>query len=585
MLRLPLTLVLLCISSVLPYCGSDSAPDLVFYNGTIITMADSRQLQNPEAVLVQDGKIKFLGSSEQVFEKAGPDFRKVDLKGATLLPGFVAPHTHPELSAYLHTFVDLSGFSHSSPESVMNALRKAVSEAKPGQWIYCKGFDPILVAGLRKPHISELDAIAPNNPVVILAQSMHSAWANSLAFEELGITADTEAPEKGSYYEVDDQGNLTGFIAEVAAMQPFVKAALPTIDIKDNFQGVLDGYAANGITSIGTAGLFGEDDKPLMLMRWLSAEEPGLLLRILGALGILPERKPSVRNFVYLKANSPFELPAAPDRTDPSFQIVGIKLWYDGSPYTGSMYLSEPYIDSSLMQDGLGLQPGTTGSPVQTREEFQSQVRKFHDQGWQIAVHSQGDQSSLDVMEVLESVLKESPRSDHRHRIEHALLLPTELLPELSVQGVTVSFHINHLYYYGVALKQDIIGDRADSMLPARSTAANGIRFTLHADQPMYPEEPLSLIQTAVDRTTREGTVLGESESITVERALKALTIDGAWQLGMEDSLGSIEPGKYADLVILDRNPKSTPISEIRSIKVLGSFVSGTQISGQPYFE
>jgi hypothetical protein len=101
----------------------------------------------------------------------------------------------------------------------------------------------------------------------------------------------------------------------------------------------------------------------------------------------------------------------------------------------------------------------------------------------------------------------------------------------------------------------------------------------------MYPEEPLSLIQTAVDRTTREGTVLGESESITVERALKALTIDGAWQLGMEDSLGSIEPGKYADLVILDRNPKSTPISEIRSIKVLGSFVSGTQISGQPYFE
>jgi len=560
-------------------CGPNPVPDLVFHNGIIVTMTKSTSQPEPEAVLVRNGKIHLVGSRDHVFKEAGEDAKVVDLKGATLMPGFIAPHTHPELSAYLHTFVDLSGFRHSTPEEVMQALRKAVASAEPGEWIYCKGYDPILVPGLNKPEISELDELAPNNPLVILAQSMHSAWANSRAFAELGITAQTEPPEQGSYYEVK-QGKLTGFIAEVAAMKPFMQAALPTIDIKQNFQGVLDGYAENGITSIGTAGVFGEDEKTLMLMRWLSAEDPGLFLEILGLVGVLPERKPSVRNFVYLKADSPFDLPDSPERTDDSFQIIGIKLWYDGSPYTGSMYLSEPYMESQLMQEGLGLEKGTSGSPVLPEEDFEALIRKFHDQGWQLAIHSQGDQSNREVMKVLENVLRSSPRSDHRHRLEHALLLPADVLPSVAQNNVTVSFHINHLYYYGRALQNEIIGDRADEMLPLRSASSQGIEFTLHADQPMYPEHPLSLVQTAVERKTREGLVIGDAEAITVRKALEAVTIDAAWQLGLENRLGSIEPGKDADLVILDANPLDVPLSEIRMISVLATFISGQSISG-----
>ncbi len=574
--------VLLPVLCVLICCGESPTPDLIFYNGTIITMSSKAESGSTEAILVRNGKIHYVGSQKEAFAQARTNAKSIDLQGATLLPGFVAPHTHPELSAYLHTFVDLSGFRHSSPEEVMSALKRAVEDAEPGEWIYCKGFDPILVPGLEKPDISQLDAMAPDNPVVILAQSMHSAWANSRAFAELGITANTKPPEQGSYYEVDADGNLTGFIVEVAAMQPFMKAALPTIDIKENFQEILDGYADHGITSIGTAGVFGENDRSLMLMRWLSAEEPGMFLNLLGFFGILPERKPTVRNFVYLKADSPFDIPSEPQRDDPSFQIIGIKLWYDGSPYTGSMYLKEPYLESDLMQNGLGLPPGNSGSPVVARDEFETLVTKFHNQGWQLAIHSQGDQSSYEVMQTLEKVLLENPRQDHRHRLEHALLLPQDLLSKLAQNGITVSFHINHLYYYGEALRNDIIGDRAESMLPTRSAFSSGIKVSLHADQPMYPEDPLSLVQTAVNRSGREGEIIGESESIDIRQALEAVTIHGAWQLGLEDRLGSIEVGKDADLVILDANPLITQPSLLRKIQVLATFVSGRQIAGTP---
>ena len=572
---------LLLILILFATCSPDSREDIVFFNGTILTMSVEEGQPQPEAVLVRNGIIESLGTRDEVLALAGEETRRIDLHGATMMPGFVAAHTHPDLSAYLHSFVDLSGFTHSSPEGVRNALKQAISRAEPGEWIYCKGFDPILVPGLQKPTLAELDALAPKNPVVILAQSMHSAWANSLAFEALEITAETPPPEPGSYYEVKD-GKLTGFIAEVAAMRPFMKAALPTFDIKENFQRVLDDYAKSGISSIGTAGLFGEDEKPLMLMRWLSATDPGVFLRFLGAIAVLPERKPSVRNFVYLKADSPFDLPSSPDRDDPSFQIVGIKLWYDGSPYTGSMYLSQPYEKSELMQQSLGLPAENRGSPVLEREAFRQQVERFHRQGWQLAIHSQGDQANLEVAQVLSEVLSSFPRNDHRHRLEHALLLPQSLIPSLADQGITVSFHINHLYYYGEALRNDIIGERAEEMLPLRSALEGGLRISLHADQPMYPEEPLSLVQTAVERKSRQGSNLAEEEAISVQQALRAVTIDAAWQMGLEDRLGSIEVGKEADFVILGADPTAVPASSIRSIPVLATFVSGRQIAGKP---
>lgn len=567
-------------------CAEEIPADIIFFNGKLITMAEEEHVaQAPEALLVQNGKIAKLGTHAAIFELKRPATQMVDLKGATLMPGFISPHTHPEVSAYLHTFVDLSGFSNRTPEEVWNRLRKAVDETPQGEWIYAKGFDPILVPGLEAPHIGALDRIAPHNPVIIIAQSMHSAWANTPAFKKVGVTAKTSVSNPGSYYAVDADGKLTGLIAEIAAMQPFMQAGLEQIDIKANFQGVMRDYGKHGITSIGTAGVIAKDDKPIMMMRWLSAKNPGLFLKFLAMVGKLPEREPTVRNFLYIKADTPELVPEQPERKDDHFQIIGVKLWYDGSPYTGSMYLSQPYKVSRLMQKGLGLPTNNRGISVVAREVFRERLRTYHRRGFQLAIHSQGDKSTHDVFEDMETLLAKSPRKDHRHRLEHCLLVPPDMIVRIKQLGLTPSFHINHLYYYGSALNDQIIGQkRAAVMLPLHTAYKNKLRFSLHADQPMYPEDPLSLIATAVQRKTRDGRLLGEDQSIPVYAALRAMTIDAAWQLGMEKKLGTLEMGKYADFAILDQNPLQIAPGQIRNIKILATYVAGirTFVSKQP---
>jgi predicted amidohydrolase YtcJ len=156
------------------------------------------------------------------------------------------------------------------------------------------------------------------------------------------------------------------------------------------------------------------------------------------------------------------------------------------------------------------------------------------------------------------------------------------LLPVFKHLNMTPSFHVNHIYYYGKALNDSIIGrERAGLVLPVKSAAGQGLNFTIHADQPMFASEPFSLVSTAVTRRTREGMTLGAGEAITVLQALKALTTMAAWQIGFEDKLGSIKAGKYADFVVLDRNPLEMPVEKIRDIRVLKTIVNGNSVNFQ----
>ena len=188
----------------------------------------------------------------------------------------------------------------------------------------------------------------------------------------------------------------------------------------------------------------------------------------------------------------------------------------------------------------------------------------------------QGDKSTEEVLESMDRLLSESTRKNHRHRIEHGVLLPPELLEKVKKLDMTISYHINHLYYYGLDLKHSILGEeRAEKMLPVNSTKESEVKYSLHADAPMYEEDPLSLLQTAVTRKTKEGTTLGLDEKISVMDGLKSMTIYSAWQLNMEKKIGSIDPGKYADLIILDKNPLKVPHDKLRDIKVVKTIING----------
>lgn len=557
-------------------CASTAPNRMIFYGGDIITMNKTPETV-VEAVFVENGKIIMTGAKEEILKRKTVDTQIIDLDGKTLMPGFIAVHTHPDLSSYLHGYVDLSGFTHQTKEDVWEKLRQTIAQTPKGQWIFCRGFDPILVPGLAAPDIGFLDAMAPNHPVLILAQSIHSAWANSLAFKKMGVTASTPDPAPGSYFEKDDRGNLTGFIVETAAVKVMSEDVLKVFDIKDNVLKVNDEYLGNGITSITTLGLM--SGRALILYEHLSTANPKLISRALESLGLLPHRKPAVRHFMYLLHSMPDLFPKSIENGDDFFKICGMKIWYDGSPYTGSMYINEPYLNSELMLKKLKIPANHCGQTVIGRQEFFDAVKKYHQLGWQVSVHSQGDRSTREILEIFDIIQSESPTKHLRHRIEHGVLLPTELLEKMKQLEITPSFHINHLYYYGKALRDDILGDeRSSKMLPVGSTGKAGLYYSLHADAPMYPEEPLSLLQTAVTRKTREGEIIGLHEAISVMDGLKALTIYAAWQINMEKKIGSIEPGKYADLIILNRNPLKVNPESLREIQVVTTFVNGKEV-------
>ncbi|MCR9144055.1 MAG: amidohydrolase [bacterium] len=571
-------------------CAKPATPDTIFYGGDIVTMAAAEPANDqssvpaaaPEAILVQDGRIARIGTRAEILALQTNDTVLVDLAGRTLAPGFIAVHTHLDLAAFFHGFTDLSGFANDTPDDVWRTFQAAVEAAPPGEWILCKGFDPMLVPGLRAPSIQQLDELAPENPVFIIAQNLHGAWANSAAFAELKITGETEDPAPGSYYETDDDGNLTGYIAEIAAIRPFTTNALQVIDVREGAVAALREYARNGISTIATLGLFAKDSKPFLLLEHLSTDSPGISNHLLEFTGILPEREATVRHFVYLQPDSDFLLPESTENGDDFFRIVGVKLWYDGSPYVASMLLDQPYQSSPLMQQGLGVPAGTSGEAKYGPEKFYALAQQYHTQGWQLAVHSQGDRATREVLNAFDRLLREYPRDDHRHRLEHGLLTPGSSLEQMRALGMSPSFHINHLYYYGEALRDSIIGARrAEIMLPVESVRKSGSPYSLHADLPMYPEVPLSLLATAVNRKTRNGAIIGADEALNVRAGLAALTTHPAYQLHMDTKIGSIETGKYADLVILDQNPLTVAPEKLRDVAVQATYVHGRRIWAQ----
>ncbi len=547
---------------------------LYIYNGTVITLENEQPEAN--AVFVDEGKIVAVGSDPELRLHLKETTQIIDLKGATLLPGFIDPHTHPVASSFLHGMIDLSGFTHDSQKEIWNHLESKINNYSPGKWILCKGFDVVLVEDLVPPHITYLDSISPNNPLLILSLSGHSYWGNSLAFSAAGINKSSPNPSGSSYYGRDAGGTLNGYISEQAAFQPFRNTVINTIGsdvLKEKCVIVLDEYAANGNTSITSMGITAYDPDVIRLYQHLSSEQTSLLNKVLQRLGLLPRRKPTVRNFVFVRDDADHLLPFSPNNGDDFFKMSGVKFWYDGSPYTGSMYLNEPFKSSSVNQEKIHVPLGHSGKALWKNDEISNRIKQYDSVGWQVAVHTQGDRA---ISETLDAFEKSGIPKNSRHRLEHCLLPSKKAIQRMVKLGVSPSFHINHLWYYGEALEDHIIGqERTDEILPLKSAENNSLIFSIHADQPMFESNPLSLLHTAVNRKTRYGNLFGKSNKIGVEQGLKSLTINAAWQIKMENKIGSIKPGKYADFVIIDQNPMMVDPEKIKDIHVLQTIVNG----------
>jgi len=565
------------------YINSDfkKTPPTIYTNANIITLEDNQP--NAQAMFVENGRIKAIGNLSDVLKLKQPNTQIVDLNGNTVLPGFIDDHTHVALSAFLESMVDLSGFTHHSNKEVWDYLAQQIKTKKTGKWIVCKGIDPVLIPDLVSPNLSFLDSMAPNNPLVLISQSLHSYWANSKAFKLAGINKHTKNPSSTSFYEKDSLGNLTGLIAEQYAFKPFLqqlqKHVLTSKSLINSTSKVLEKYAKNGNTTIVSTGISINNAKPLRLYQFLATNKPSFINQLLSKIGMLPKREPLPRHFIYIRNDKDFLLPKTKPKNNDFYNIIGVKLWYDGSPYTGSMYLNENYLNNDYNQNRLRIPINSRGKALFTQDAFFKLIKKYHQQGWQIAVHAQGDAATDEVLNAFSKLNSESNITKDRDRIEHCLLLSSDKMETFKRLNMVPNFHINHLYYYGRALKNYIIGpERAERMLTVNAAQKINLKYTLHADQPMFESKPFRLIQTAVERQTKEGDTLGFNQRISVLQGLKAMTINAAWQIHKENKLGTLKKGKYADFIVVDKNPLTIPTSDLENIKILNTFINGQKI-------
>ncbi|WP_158726368.1 amidohydrolase [Tomitella fengzijianii] len=532
--------------------------DTVFTGGTVLTVDED--FSTAEAVAVAGGRILRVGTRAEVLALAGPHTETVDLAGAALLPGFIEAHGHPtgEMVMAGPDSVDLRASVCPTAEAVLTKLRAAVDAAPSDGWVAASGWDPLLLSDLPTLSRALLTELSPRVPLSVMHYSGHAAWANDAAMERLGITRDTPDPA-GSVYVRDADGEPTGEGREYPAAGVIMGPGrlVPQGEFGPRLEAALRISAAAGVTMTGD-------------LAFSPAAES--TVREYFAAGTAPVRMRS-----YEISGIRDTIPRA-EETDPFFRPVGVKIWSDGSPWVGNIATSFTY-QGGHAADVIGVSEGHRGCSNYTSEQLLELCRRYMVQGWQVACHVHGDVAVDEVLDVYETVLGENPGTEFRLRMEHCGSITPEQVRHAHGLGVTISFFPAHIHYYGEVLRE-FFGERADAWVPAGAAEECGMRFSLHNDPPVTPENPLLNMQTAIDRTTRNGMVLGAEYGVSVREAIRAQTIHAAWQLHSEHEAGSIEPGKLADFVLLSDDPTRVDPGGIGAIRVLGTWVAGRQVTG-----
>lgn len=530
--------------------------DLVV-TGTILTVDDERP--TAEALAVADGHIIAVGSRSDVADLIGPNTQTVDVGDGCVLPGFIEAHGHPlmEAVALSDRIVDIRPVTIPGPDDVVAAIRQEVAR-RGSTGAYLNGWDALLQSGLPYPTLAWLDDIAPDGPLVIIHNSGHKAYFNSHAARLNGLTRDTPDP-KGAKYGRDANGELDGTAEEIAAVFPLLGGAISA----DSYPAMLLAECER----LNRAGLTTCSEM---------AFDPNF-----GPLVAQLHDRLTVRLRTYEVSNPQMATAASPGQGDDIMRQVGIKIWVDGSPWIGNIALSFPYLDTEATRS-IGIPKGSCGCANYTAEQLREIVGAYFPQGWQMACHVQGDAGVDTILDVYEEALRNNPRDDHRLRLEHVGAIRPEQLQRAADLGVTCSIFVDQIHYWGDVIVDGLFGEeRGSRWMPAGSAVATGMRISLHNDPPVTPEEPLRNISVAVTRTAPSGRVLAPEERLTVDQAIRAQTIDAAWQLFADDVVGSLEVGKYADLVVLSGDPRTVPPEQIADLDVRATYLAGRQVYAQ----
>lgn len=540
------------------------AAHLVFLNGDIRTLAGAGTV---EALYVRNGRVAAAGSRAEVFAAAPFLARRIDLEGGTLTPGLIEPHTHPLATALLDAAIDISGLRFDSRDAVMDRLAEAVEEGGPSPWLIAFGWDPVMLDGMTPPSLAELDALSPERPMVILTQMMHEAFANSAALAAAGITADTPDPADG-HFERDAAGALTGRAVEVSAVRQIMAGVSEPSDAALVYllSGAYDRYAQAGYTTIGIASLVGRARDPLAVLERVAATERPVLNTVLYT---APGN--------WARGRHLFD---DTDNRDALRRVAGMKVWIDGSPFTGGAATAEPYADTPLTRDVLGLEAGWSAPLATTPDAANALALAAQAQGVQMVFHVQGERAVDVALDAIAAAQAAHPGIATRHRLEHLALITPQQIDRAREMDVTLGFFPDHIGNYGHRLDALFGAGRAARYMPVADAVERGAIVTLHGDHPASDIDALRVMALPVTRATRDGTALGDP--VPAETALELMTLGAARQLQLEQEIGSLEPGKRADLTWFDRDPV-TAIEAGETATVRGTWVAGRRIDTRPW--
>jgi len=523
-----------------------------------------------EAVAVMDGKILGVGTLEEVRGWITDQPFEIDrrFQDAVIVPGFIEAHMHPQLTGVLWLGVYVGRFDRTAPDGaqikglktkqeVIERIRDAAAKMPAdGRWLIAWGYQPEFYDNSPLTR-TDLDPVSNGHPIFIENLSMHIYYANSKAFEIVGINDETKIPGI-----IKKDGKATGEIEEIKAALTFA-AKLPPVDAKTLLKATWDSAKlAHRVGATTFADLsFGSLPGAYQAYR-SAAADPNFPLRIV--------MNPLIQIFqegdIAKKGGLDYLTEMHKHDTD-RLSFGGVKFVVDGSiqGYTG--LFQWPYYYKTLANGVANIPPA----------ELNKWVLEVHKRGFQAVIHTNANQATEMAIDAVDGAQRQYPRLATRHRLEHNQFVTQSQLVRMKQLGLATNLFTNHIYFWGDLHYSTFVGpDRAERMDPAGSAQRLGIPFSLHSDASVTPVNPLFAMWTATVRKTMSGRVLGSEERLTLPQALHAVTLGAAYLLGQDDKKGSIKAGKLADFTVLDRNPLDvTSPDELKDIKVLGTVMGG----------
>jgi predicted amidohydrolase YtcJ len=522
------------------FSGSD--PDLVLYNGLVHTLGPRGA--EATAIAIRDGRILAVGTDRQILTLAGKNSRRIDLARRRVLPGFNDAHAHPWAGGLDQ--LKKVACDKTSIEEILAALRARAAATPPGHWVqgfvYDDGKTP------RPLTRADLDAAVPDHPVIVAHRGGHTAYVNSRALAIAGATATTPNPP-GGRFEHGADGELNGRVAD-QAMDAVLKKIPDELTREDHRRGIAlisKLYASHGVTSACEA-----DTTPDGLQGYQDARESGELL---------------YRAYCHMDVAYLDRYIAAGLHTgfgDSMVRIGGIKQYADGSISERTAWLADPYIG---IDNYFGVESGT-------RESLYENSRKAWQAGFQLCTHANGERAIDRMLGVYEQLQRDAPRRDPRFRLEHCTVVTPELVARMRALGAIpipfagyVNFHGDVMHFYG--------DERLQRMFAYRWFIDAGLRPPTASDYTASPPAPMLWLYSLTTRRDPSGHVWGAAQRITLPEAVRSATLDGAHASFEEHDKGSIEPGKLADLVVLQEDPFTVPAEHWLDIKVERTMLGG----------